>query len=337
MQNHYFKTKVVKMGQWATTLLDMETWYGQETNHYFKKLFGIPKGILIIYDGTTEYSQGYVPEDYFIKLHKQIKKIRSKNYRELEKKLKTFYPLNEEAKRKVSKIYNDPAKLTNRQLNIAFLKVRYWIHRLAIFDQFGWLAEEGFMPQMKNILVNKLKLKIDSPEYHRVLFALTTPENVSTTLQEKTAVFEKAIKIKRQKQTLEKAGKILAKNFGWLPIFCYGEPWQGSHYIEELKGLDKKDVPTLTSEYHKIKNHASFRNRAIAEIIKKYKIDKKDLQIFVDFGLAIDTRNEAEYFVSFGGYFLMPLYKEIAKRLFISVRQLRDFTEKRYPALCLAK
>jgi phosphoenolpyruvate synthase/pyruvate phosphate dikinase len=337
MRNHYFKTKVVKMGQWATTILDMETWYGQETNYYFKKLFGIPKGLLKLYDDTTGYSHNYVPEDYFILLHKQIKKIKSTNYRGLEIKLKTFYGLDKKAKKEVGKVYKYSTKLTNKQLNIAFLKIRHWIHHLAIFDQFGWLAEEGFMPQMENILVNKLKIKKDSPEYQRVLFALTAPENISTTLRERLAVLEQAIKIGRQKQTLAEAGKILARDFGWLPIFCYGEPWPATHYLDEVKKLAKKDVSALEKECQKLKDHSFRRNRDITEISKKYKIGKRDLQIFIDFGLATDTRNEAEYFVSFGGYFLMPLYKEIAKKLFISVKQLRDFTEEEVSDALLGK
>ncbi len=337
MRHHYFKTKVIKMGQWATTLLDMETWYGQEINRFFKKLFGIQKGILILYDGTTGYSHNYVPEEYFALLHKQIKNIKRKNYKALEKKLKTFYTLVEKAKKSVAKTYQNPTRQNNGQLNKSFFRVRHWIHHLAIFDQFGWLAEEGFMPQLESVLVEKLKLKKDSPDYHNTLFTLTMPENISTTLKEKMSVLEQAIKIREKRQSLARAGETLAKKFGWLPVFCYGQPWQAEHYIQELSGLANTSLAMLKKEFLDLKNYRKNRNEKIAKILKEHPLNAKDFQLFTDFGLAIDTRNEAEYFVSYGGYFLMPLYQEIAKRLFISVKQLRDFTEEELSDALLGK
>jgi phosphoenolpyruvate synthase/pyruvate phosphate dikinase len=337
MLNHYHKTKVIKMGQWATLILDMETWYGEETNYWFKKHFGIPKGILILYDGTTGYTHNYVPEDYFTLLHQQVKIIKNKDFKSLEKKLKAFYPLVAIAKKEASQTEKNLTKQSNKQLNSEFLKVRRWIHRLAIFDQFGWLAEEGFMREMENILINKLELKKDSAEYQNALFSLTIPENISTTLIEKMAVLEQVIKIKENRLTLDKAAKSLAKNFGWLPVFCYGEPWQAEHYKQELNGLLKNNLATLKIELANLKNYKQTRNTKIKETLKSYPLSPKDLQIFLDFGLATDTRNEAEYFVSFGGYFLVSLYKEIAKRLFVSVRQLRDFTEGEVTAALLGK
>ena len=65
------------------------------------------------------------------------------------------------------------------------------------------------------------------------------------------------------------------------------------------------------------------RNKDIADIVKKYQISPRDLQLFIDFGLILDTRNEAEYLVSYCGYYLLPLYQEISKRLGLSIRQVR--------------
>jgi len=246
----------------------------------------------------------------------------------LGKTLKTFYALVEKAKKEVAKTEKNLISQNNKQLGKTFFQVRHWIHRLAIFDQFGWLAEEGFMPLLENVLVNKLKLEKNSPDYHKTLFALTTPENISTTLLEKKAVMEQAIEIRTGRQTLAKAGKALAENFGWLPIFCYGESWQAEHYTEELRRLMSTNLAELKKEFSALKNYRQNRSKKIAEILKKHPLSAKDLQIFTDFGLSIDTRNETEYFVSYGGYYLMPIYKEVARRFFISVKQLRDFTEE---------
>lgn len=95
-----------------------------------------------------------------------------------------------------------------------------------------------------------------------------------------------------------------------------------------MGNVASKDLQILESEYWELKNYAQVRNIDIKEIIKKYKINKKDLQIFIDFGLALDVRNEAEYTVSLAGFYLLPIYNEIAKRLEISVTELRMFYER---------
>lgn len=51
-------------------------------------------------------------------------------------------------------------------------------------------------------------------------------------------------------------------------------------------------------------------------------------QFYIDFGLTLDARNEAEYLVSLCGFYVLPIYKEIAWRLSVSVKQLRNLVKK---------
>ncbi len=336
MKHHYFKTKVVKMGQWALLPLDSETWHGENTNHYFKKLFGIPKGNLAIHTLADGYQHMYTPKSYLEILHNRIGKISSKNFKGMEKKLKTFYNLVPKSKKDVSKKI-DFSKLTNWQLIKHFRLIRDRIQHLAVYDQFAWLGDEYWPPLMEKVLVNKYGLRRGSEDYNQVLFKLTKPQEVSTTLKEKMAVTEEILCIKNGATTLDKASKKLAKKFGWLPVFTFGEPWQAKHYQQELKVNLSKPLNLLNKEYGQIKNYTKIRAREIKHLINKYKFKPKDLQIFTDFGLAIDTRNEAEYFVSFGSFYLLPLYDEIAKRLFLSVNQLRTLTEQELIEALLGK
>jgi len=108
-----------------------------------------------------------------------------------------------------------------------------------------------------------------------------------------------------------------------MPVFCYGEPWDAEYYQKELESLIKQNLKELEKEYFLLKNYRQNRNNDITQIVKKYNIQAQDLQKFIDFGLALDARNEAEYFVSFSGFYLLPLYKEIAKRLNASINQIR--------------
>ncbi len=328
MKNPYFKNEVVKMGVWSLPPGDCETWHGEYTNRYFKQLFGVPKDSMLIYEFSKGFQHAYVTKKYFAQLYWQIDKIRKANRRALEKKLLSFYPLVEAAKKSVAKSPKYPKELSNRELAKEFNGIRNLVHRLSIFDQFAWLGEEYWTPKMENILVNKLGLNKDSEEYNRVLFILTKPEKISTTLLEKKAVTGALIKIKEKRTNLKLSAQKLAKEFGFLPVFCYGDPWLAHHYGEELTQALSKPLKTLREEYKKLKNYTLLRNQELRKIVREYKIEPKDLQIFTDFGLTVDTRNEAEYFVSFAGFYLLPLYKEIARRLYLTTTQVRFLTQK---------
>ena len=318
------------MGHWATMPLEAGTWYRMGSTSEFKKVFGIPKGLLTIYGGDIKHTHQYIPELFLQRLHKRIDKINKSNYKNLEKKLKRIYPLRVRAMRSVPSIYHNVKHLTNHEIASAFIKIRQWVHKVTIFDQFGWLAEEYWTPKMKAVLEDQCALKYGTDGYNRVLFALTKPENISTTLSEKKAVLEELKKIKSKKSTLDISSAQLAKRFGWLPVFTYGEPWGLKHYEEELRGLLRLPLKRIEQELKELRNYKKIRNTDIATLVKKYNISGKELQVFIDFGLAIDSRNEAEYFVSFAGFFLMPLFNEAAKRLFLSPQQLRMLTDEEF-------
>ncbi|HBW73816.1 MAG TPA: hypothetical protein DEF59_00955 [Candidatus Magasanikbacteria bacterium] len=181
---------------------------------------------------------------------------------------------------------------------------------------------------MDEVLIDTLHLKKGSDEYHRVLFALTKPEGISTTLKEKQAGLQETLAIKKKTQTIERASKKLARAYGWMPVFTYGTPWDAEHYMNELGSLVQQDIGALEKEYSALKNYSVIRAREIKEIVKAYHITPRDLHVFSDFGVVIDTHNEAEYLVSLGGFYLLPMYKEIARRLGLSVKQVRTLYEE---------
>ena len=329
MKNHYFKTKLVKMGKWAILPLDSETWHTLDTSTYHRKYFGIGKGTLTIQTPKDLYQHEYIPVEYLNRLYRRIDEISKKDIRAIGKILKKFYPLNFKSQTLVSKYANQNfCKYSNNKLVDAFKEIKDRVHEVVVFDQFTWLAEEYWTPKIQYVLTKELKLKLGSKEYNRVQFILTKPENISTTVLEKIAVISSALKIKKKKSSILKESVALSKKFGWLPVFVYGEVWGPEHYQKELSGLFKKSKWILEKELDRLNQYSRERNTDIIQVIKKYGINKKDLQLFIDFSLAVGVRNEAEYFVGYAGQFLVPLYKEIAKRLYLSVDQLRMLFEK---------
>ncbi|MDO8489973.1 MAG: PEP-utilizing enzyme [bacterium] len=327
MKSHYFTTKLVKMGRWALLPADCENWMGQETTDYFQKLFGFGKGLLVVCTLTDGYAHMYVPSVLIEKLYAFVHNTNARDPKKLEKLLTVFYPFKILARKVFSEKQNNLKKSSTRELIKLYRKNRNWVHRATVYDQFGIYTEDYWNPVMEKILVKTCGLEKDSPEYFRVLFALTKPEHISTTLEEKRAVLKEGIAVKKELRTIATASRALAKRYGWMPVFTYGEPWDAKHYESELRDVIKKSLKILKQEYGELAEYSARRNREVREIVRRYALSESELQIFVDFGLALDCRNEAEYLVSYAGFYLLPIYKEIARRLSVSVKQLRMLYE----------
>ncbi|MDD5726068.1 MAG: PEP-utilizing enzyme [Patescibacteria group bacterium] len=325
---HYLTMPLKKMGRWALLPADVETWMTEHTSHYFQELFGLPKGILNISTLHDGYMQNYVPTPFINKLYAKIDSLTHNDPQGLEKILRTFYGIRRQACQQVAINKTDSrlSKISTEELINLYKTNRDWVHHISAFDQFGWIGENYWEPKMKDVLV-KAGLNPGSTEYHQALFALAKPEELSTTLMERKGLLSSAIKIKQGKLDLSSAAKKLTKQFGWMPVFTYGTPWDASWYEKQLARLAKKEEIVLSRDYQNLVDYKSIRHKEISRIVKAYKLTERDQQVFMDFGLTLDVRNEAEYFVSFAGLYLIPLYQEMAKRLSLSVDELRQLFE----------
>ncbi|MEJ0002182.1 MAG: PEP/pyruvate-binding domain-containing protein [bacterium] len=333
--NYYFSIPLVKMGQWALGVLDSEIWFNEKTSFYFKELFGFPKGILAIINFTTGYAQPYIPEEYFKKLYAYIDTVNADDYQGLAKILETFYDFKKETYETVPFIIKkDLATVSIEELTEYYKTNRDWIHHSASFDQFGWIGETYWPPHMERILVEKHGITKDSPEYHRALFALTKPAHISTTLLEKGSVLDEAIKIKKGEQTIEAGAKKLTEKFGWMPVFAYGTPWDETHYVKDLEELGRTTLEALEAQHGPLASYQAIQKKDFDDVVKEHNITPREAQVFVDFSLALDARNEAEYIVSLCGNYVLPLYKEISKRFGVTIDELRKLYEAQVVA-CL--
>mgnify|MGYP001581672769 CR=1 FL=1 len=175
-KQYFFKTKFIKMGRWNVSPADSETWHDESSSRYFKKVFGITKGTLIIQDLAGNYQHAYFPKSYFKKLFARITQINSIDYKNLSKILLKFYAFKKRAIKGIAaatvKNFSNISKA--RLLNI-YKANRDWVHQAAVYDQFGWIGDEYWKPYLEKILTKDLKVKKNSPEYYRVLFTLTKP------------------------------------------------------------------------------------------------------------------------------------------------------------------
>jgi phosphohistidine swiveling domain-containing protein len=134
------------------------------------------------------------------------------------------------------------------------------------------------------------------------------------------------------KRKKEDAAERLAKNYGWMPVLAFGSRWQAQHYVEAIDDLAETDSEALRRDLAALERYSELRDSEFSVAVSTYGISAADQQPFIDFGLAMDARNEAEYMNSFCGAYLMDLYKEIAERLVMEINQLRKLSEREVSA-----
>ena len=324
----YLNTPLVKMGQWAVFPVDQEIWMTEHTARYFEKEFGISKGpLVILHKDPIWYSHIYFPVDFFPKLYSRIKEITDVDFRGLQEILLRFYDRKKEARKALAESSGkDLIVLSDDELAKLYERNRDLVHKIVIYDQFGWMAEEYWDQIMEDVLSKKANLRSGTPEYSSTLFALIKPREISSTLEEKRATLKAAMVVQSGKGMSSEA-ESLASEFGWMPVFAYGTPWDAAHYEKELLELTKKKNAELEKEYAALAQYSELRDLAIEEIRSRFKLTEEDLQPFIDYGLALDARNEAEYVVSWAGYYLLPIYEEIVRRLGITIDELRTLSE----------
>lgn len=329
LPENFCKLRFLKLGRWATYPADTELWHTEHTSHYFEEYFGVWKEILDICVFDKEYGNYmYVPESFVKKLHDRIREVTAHDPKGLEKILFKFYYEKAEAKKDIPKI--NPANLsvlTNEDLVEVYTRNRDAAHRIVVYDQFTWIAENYWVPLMDAILVSKLGLTKGSSEYTEALFALMKPREISTTLEEKRAVIQQALLVQERKATLENSAKQLAQEYGWMPVLAYGVSWDAAKYQKEIQSLFSQNSEHLAKELSELNDYTNLRDKNLQKIVDKYQLSSNDLQIFIDFGLAIDVRNEAEYVASVAGFHLLSLYDEMMKRLELSITELRTLCE----------
>ena len=307
---------------------DSGSWHGEGSRREFKKVFGFSKALLAIHTLDDGFQHMYAPLKLVERFYSYLDELRSEGLKKLEDKFRKFYQIKKMARAEITKIaLRDYSKLSNFALARKYEQIRTWIHRATIYDQFGWLSEDYWIEPMDEILVKSLKLKRGSKEYNTLLFSLTKPEEISTTLKEKRAVLRETLNVKRKESSVKKSVSKLTKQFGWMPVFTYGIPWDERHYESELKEQIKRSMTELQSEYEALVDYTKSRNEEIEKLANGYQIKSNDLQVFIDFGLILDARNEAEYVLSFGSFYLLQIYRETARRLALSIKQIRSLEE----------
>ncbi len=244
----------------------------------------------------------------------------------------------------------DLAKLSNKELVNIFKKFNYWqeIHHGWALPTTWFVDSDGedftkFLQDQLTQILKEQKATFSLPE---IFSTLTSSARPSLAMQEEVESLlilklikqdnnAKRIFLQKDPQNIESSlrelnpvlrQKIIRhyKKWHWMPYTYIGPVYDLDFYLSGWSGLLRQKF-NLDNYLKKIRKYSSETKRAKAIIYKKIKLSTKEKQYF-------DIASEIVYLKAFrkdalyyGCFVLEKIHKEIAKRLSLSLKQVRFF------------
>ncbi len=314
------KNKFKLFASWdSCRLLDEHLWGSSKTNTNLLKLCPIERKMAYLAD-NQKHQHLFLEENYW----KALEAWCGENENNIEffrRLLQKYNEKSELVKRKVDKITRvKSTQLSDEELANVVMKTREQIKEITPFDQFGMITSPIYFEKLIKI-INSDKIG-----------AATMPQWMSTTLKEELAILKTSLEI------LEREGKIsaeeieqkhgeklsqLASEFGFIPVFLFNPPWNEGSYALEVSDAVKKGKKEIVEKIKELESFGENTRKQIESATKGIESHLPEIIQILSF-----TRNEAELVLSYCQCKLAPFYKEICKRLRISINQMRHYTEE---------
>ncbi len=313
--------KFVLFGTWESgLLLDEFLWANVKANQNLVKLCPIERTAQFIWKDGIHYL--FFGRNYLDELGKWCSEKES-DLAFFHKHQNKFQTAAEIVKKKIEKVTRVTAsQLSDEELAGVVSKTRTFINDITPFDQLGMIAEP--------IYTEKLLKIIDKSKIAQV----TMPPWPSTTMKEELAVISTCLEIinKQTGSTAFTADEIATKHlnklkkltseYGFIPVFLFNQSWGVDYYALQISEKIKKGKEKLEQRKGELENFGQSTLDKSAPVLKGINSNLPEIIQIFSF-----TRNEAELVLSYGQHKLQPFYKEIYKRLCITNRQLRMYTE----------
>lgn len=330
-----YKSWVIQLWSYQNLYpLDCEIWHGDQHNEEFYKLFEVRKWAVQYFD----HDQGICTCNVIIPIWqaKQLfdgwERYKKRHWQKsLQQLLETFYMKRKEFESIVNQHFIDKEfeqLNTNELLDLFLLRIDL-LSKMLPFDLFWYLSTDLRQAKLYEILESKW-LDKKSDEFNTVLASLIEPETPSSSYFEYIDILQSCLHILNSTQDTKTAARILSKKWWHIPVFCYGEVRDYSHYVHEITLILEKmqvwDIQSTITEYWQ---HTSKRTELIKLYQHKYSLSDEEIQYFIDFSLVSLTKDEAEIFNGYISQYAPRIFKELAKRL--------DLTEKEFKYLYVSE
>lgn len=289
-------------GEWNNIpLFYILFWYDLPVNKKLAKLSGTKrKAVFCVIDRKQHL---FFDLQWLSELESVVKNRDSNETLAMLEQFDNEYPV---AKEKLLAYYNKNYEDTSdEELLLTFENILSLIHDITPYDQYCMIAEQYHIEMLKTALGQQ------NAEH---LAELCAPSKISATQREELSLIQLAIKKEENKLTDEDVQEYL-REYGWLPVFLFGDAWDEDHIKKETIRLIKNGH--LNEKEKKLKEFENNRARNVKELYDDLSLDEKTRSLADIMQEISFVRNEAETIVSLGMYVLRPVYSELQRRLSI--------------------
>lgn len=279
------------------------------------------------------------------KLNKAFRDKLKKDSKSFENNLKPYKKKVIDDLKKLERICSqDLSMLPNKKLASDFIKARKCFVFNRGMDFYCWYFETFFTPDVEKIISKKTGKT--TGESYNLIISLTSPWKKTKTFEEKNNFFQLLLEIKKNKalnasfskETAKE--KILKKDFplfykkflthlnsySFIPVLVNNPPLSMDFLLKELSTESNKSLKEIQKDkaHHSVslaKNKKNFH-----KAIKLLKPSSSERQLINDLLEAAFIRTETNIYLSLFSFKFRPMLEEIAKRLHVSVSNLKLLT-----------
>ncbi len=225
----------------------------------------------------------------------------------------------------------------------ALVKLQWSAHTAGI----PWVIVEFDHQLFTNYLLDFLKERIAAKKAHQsageAFSILTTPLEDSFAQKEEKSLLAIAVEIKKDEKALKlffspsadidaelpsvspEIGTLLEnhyREFRWIPYMYEGPAWKKAYFVEVLKGPVKEDPGALLEQ---AENRHAKTKKTQERLLSDLNVDARHRQLFEIAQRLVFTKGYRKDCLYHFFYCLEPFLKESAKRLGLTLRQVRRF------------
>ncbi|MFH1770654.1 MAG: PEP-utilizing enzyme [archaeon] len=209
----------------------------------------------------------------------------------------------------------------------------------AVYDHFNMYIEKFFVPILENYLKKRLKELGEEEKLPYHLNLLLTPQKESRLFKERQEFFSLVKKVqsnfKWKQDVLEnKEGEVQkliamhAKKHGYLTILVNNPPTTKEQYTEEIKNYLSNNQSFKIESVRLGDIFDKKTKKEVKKLIKKLRPSKRIKLLIKGLRETAFCRTEDNAVMSLSTYYIMPMQKEITKRLGISYYDLKELVRE---------
>ncbi len=294
-------------------------WYNIEVNIRLQKLFNTSRNAAFLIKDRKQHL--FFHKKWLADLKEQIY---STEPEKIISQLQAFYPTFEDVMEKLLSYYDaEYHDCSDAKLEKEFRYILDMMMKVTPFDQYCMISEQFQLKRLEEYLDKALPEAEKKERYNLILTTLTAPTRITLTQNEELSLMSMALEVQQGKEISEEQINKYIKEYGWLPVFLFGEAWSSSYISSEIETLSKDDL--LNSKINRLKIFPEKQKKKISEIERKFNLDKGFAKVMQELAF---IRNEAEVVISLGTQILRPIYKEIFERTSLTEKELACLTPK---------